>query len=167
MNTANQETFLQHLNPHLALAHKISRAYQADADERADLFQEMIYQLWKAYPSFNGKAKFSTWMYSVCLNTALTYQRKAKRWQHQSLLPVHEQIADPTSHEQQDNSLQLFEAIADLAPLNKAVIILYLDGLSYEEIAAVMGISVSNVSVRLVRIRKELETRLNDKLKTQ
>ncbi|RAJ90865.1 RNA polymerase sigma-70 factor (ECF subfamily) [Larkinella arboricola] len=167
MNTSIEERFLAQLNQHLAIAHKISRVYQSDADERADLVQEMIYQLWKAYPSFNGQAKFSTWMYSVCLNTALTYQRKAKRWQHQTLMPLHEQVPDAAPNDREDISLRLFEAIADLAPLNKAVIILHLDGLSYEEIATVLGISLSNVSVRLVRIRKELETRLKDKLKTQ
>ncbi|GAB3285024.1 sigma-70 family RNA polymerase sigma factor [Larkinella harenae] len=158
--------FLQQLNQHLAVAHKISRVYQSDADERADLLQEMIYQLWKAYPSFHGKAKFSTWMYSVCLNTALTYQRKVKRWRHEALGSVHEQIPDALPNDQQEASLRLFEAIAELAPLNKAIVILYLDGLSYEEIATVMGLSISNVSVRLVRIRKQLEMRLTSETKT-
>ncbi|QIP15973.1 sigma-70 family RNA polymerase sigma factor [Spirosoma aureum] len=160
MSTSTEDTFLQQLNQHVAIAHKISRVYQPDADERADLVQEMIYQLWKAYPSFNGQSKFSTWMYSVCLNTALTYHRNAKRWRHEALMPTHEQLPDSAPNDKEDTSSQLFEAIAGLAPLNKAVIILYLDGLSYEEIATVMGITISNVSVRLVRIRKELEIRL-------
>lgn len=167
MRTTPEETFLQLLNQHMAIAHKISRVYQTDADERTDLVQEMVFQLWKAYPSFNGQAKFSTWMYRVCLNTALTYQRQAKRWRHETLRPVHEQVPDPVSPEKEEASQRLFEAIAELSALNKAVVILYLEGLSYEEIGSVVGITVSNVSVRLVRIRKELEERITGKLKTR
>lgn len=166
MSTTNEEEFLQQLNEHVAIAHKISRVYLSDSNERADLVQEMIYQLWKAYSSFNRQAKFSTWMYSVCLNTALTYRRNAKRWHHDALKPYHDELPDAAPTDIEAISLQLSEAIADLSPVNKAIVVLYLDRLSYEEIATVMGLSVSNVSVRLVRIRKELEMRLTGKINT-
>jgi len=160
MTISSQKMFLDQLNQHLGIAYKISKAYQPDADERADLFQEMIYQLWRSYPSFTGKSSFSTWMYSVCLNTALVYRRTARKWQHDSLAAFHEQVAEPPPDDHQETIQALFDAIATLSPLNKAIILLYLDDLSYEEIATITGLSKSNVSVRLVRIKKELEARL-------
>ncbi|WP_018478796.1 RNA polymerase sigma factor [Pontibacter roseus] len=154
------ETFMQQLNQHLGIAHKVCGLYFTDAEEKQDVVQEMLYQLWRSYPGFDGRSKFSTWMYSVCLNTALTYRRKESRHKSQPLSPSHHQIAEePVGH--QEESLQLLhEAIATLSPLNKALVLLYLEDLRYEEIAQITGLTKSNVSVRLVRIKKELETKL-------
>ncbi|GAB3907732.1 RNA polymerase sigma factor [Larkinella knui] len=160
MNTTIQQTFLDLLNQHMGIAHRISRAYQADADDKADLIQEMIYQLWRSYPSFTGQSAFSTWMYRVCLNTALAHQRTAKKRKIEPLTARHEQVPDPPPDERQDHLNRLFDAITTLSPLNKAIVLLYLDELSYEEIATITGLSKTNVSVRLVRIKKELESRL-------
>ena len=157
--TAPEKRFLDQLNEHLGIAYKISRAYQPDATDRADLLQEMLYQLWRSYPSFTGQSKFSTWMYSVCLNTALADRRHARQRQHEPLGAGHERIPDPPP-EDREPIRRLFAAIATLSPLNKALILLYLDDLRYEEIAAITGLSKSTVSVRLVRIKKELESRL-------
>lgn len=163
---ATEQRFLEQLNQHLGIAHTISRAYQSDADERADLLQEMVYQLWRSYPSFSGQAKFSTWMYRVCLNTALADRRTARTRRHEPLLAGHEQIPDPPPDDRPEALEWLFDAIATLSPLNKAIVLLYLDDLSYEEIAAVTGLSKANVSVRLVRLKKELESRLPAHSKT-
>jgi RNA polymerase sigma-70 factor (ECF subfamily) len=156
---ATEQRFLEQLNRHLGIAHNISRAYQPDADERADLLQEMVYQLWRSYASFSGQAKFSTWMYRVCLNTALADRRTARTRQHERLAAGHEQIPDPPPDNRQEALEWLFDAIATLSPLNKALALLYLDDLSYEEMAAITGLSKTNVSVRLVRLKKELESR--------
>jgi RNA polymerase sigma factor (sigma-70 family) len=166
MTTPTGKIFLEQLNKHLGIAYKISQAYQPDVDERADLFQEMIYQLWRSYPSFTGQAKFSTWMYSVCLNTAMAYRRTALKRQHQPLAALHEQIPDPPPDPREDDMHWLLNAITTLPPLNKAIILLYLDDLSYEEIASITGLSKVNVSVRLVRIKKELESRLQTNYKS-
>lgn len=160
MTSSTEKTFLDSLNQHLGIVYKISQAYEADPDERADLRQEMIYQLWRSYPSFTGQAKFSTWMYSVCLNTALAYRRTAHKRQHQTLIPRYEQIPDPPPHNREEATQALFSAITRLSPLNRAIVLLYLDDLSYQEIATITGLSKANVSVRLVRIKKELESRL-------
>lgn len=157
---ATEETFLAQLNQHLGLAYKISRAYQPDPDERADLLQEMIYQLWRSYPSFTGQAKFSTWMYSVCLHTALADRRTARKRHTEPLAAWHEHIPDPPPDDRHETIGELFAAIALLPPLNKAIVLLYLDDLSYEEIASITGLTKANVSVRLVRLKKELESRL-------
>ncbi|HYG20459.1 MAG TPA: sigma-70 family RNA polymerase sigma factor [Ohtaekwangia sp.] len=160
------KSFLQHINDNLGIARKVSRVYCPDPDDREDLFQEMMYQLWKSYANFDGLAKFSTWMYRVCLNTALTYRRKKEKERNQPLSGAHDQIA---LHDEQTNDhaiAMLFDAIATLSPVNKAIVLLYLENMSYAEIASVTGMTTSNVSVRLVRIKKELERQLKDTLKS-
>jgi RNA polymerase sigma-70 factor (ECF subfamily) len=104
-------------------------------------------------------------MYSVCLNTALATRRTARPRQHQPLAAWHEQIPDPPPDDRPEAVAWLFEAIATLSPLNKALALLYLDDLSYEEMAAVTGLSKTNVSVRLVRLKKELGSRVPAHLK--
>ena len=156
--------FIQHVNQNLGIAHKVSRIYFYDAVEREDVLQEMMYQLWRSYPRFDGRAKFSTWMYSVCLNTALTYMRKSKKEKAESLSLIHDQIAEQPSENQEEAITLLFNAIATLSPVNKAIVLLYLENMSYEEIAAITGLSKSNVSVRLVRIKKELEVQLKTRI---
>lgn len=98
-------------------------------------------------------------MYSVCLNTALTYQRKLKRSNSDYLRDEHMQIADADRHEDEMLNL-LFQTIATLSPINKALVLLYLEDLSYDEIARITGVSKANVSVRLVRIKRELEEKM-------
>jgi len=157
MSAALDETFLQQINQHLGIAHKVCGLYFTNAEEKQDVVQEMLYQLWRSYPGFDGRSKFSTWMYSVCLNTTLTYLRKNIKHKSQSLSQRHQQIPDKPAGDQEAQTQLLFEAIAALSQLNKAIVLLYLEDLSYAEIAQITGLSRSNVSVRLVRIKKELE----------
>jgi len=152
------DIFIKLLNQHAAIAHKIARGYCTDVDDRSDLFQEMMYQLWRSYPGFDNRSKFSTWMYRVCLNTALTYKRKSNQYKTETLSVKHNHIAEEASSTMEENIQFLFDAIATLSAVNKAVILLYLDDLSYEEIASITGLTKSNVSVRLVRTKKELES---------
>ncbi|MBF9255788.1 sigma-70 family RNA polymerase sigma factor [Pontibacter sp. 172403-2] len=156
MSQSVDDTFVQQLNQHLGIAHKVCRIYFADAEEQ-DVVQEMLYQLWRSYPRFDGHSKFSTWMYSVCLNTALTYRRKERKHKHLPLAQRHQQIPDAPTGDQEEDLQLLYDAIATLSPLNKAIVLLYLEDLRYEEIAQITGLTKSNVSVRLVRIKKELE----------
>lgn len=165
MADALDEIFVNELNQNLGIAHKVCRLYFTDPDEREDVLQEMMYQLWRSYPGFNRRSKFSTWMYSVCLNTALTYVRKTRKHRNESLTPQHDQIADRPANHNEAIAL-LYEAIATLSPLNKAIILLYLEDMSYEDIAAITGLTKSNVSVRLVRIKNELEKELRKKIKS-
>lgn len=157
-------SFIQQINQSIGIAHKVCRIYFTDPDERDDVLQEMMYQLWRSYARFDGRSKFSTWMYSVCLNTALTYTRKRKKEKTESLSATHHQIADEPSGNQEESIALLFDAIGTLSPLNKAIVLLYLEDLTYEEIATITGLTKSNVSVRLVRIKKELEIILKQKI---
>lgn len=152
------------INQNLGIAHKVASVYFQYAEDRADVLQEMMYQLWRSYPGFDGRSKFSTWMYCVCLNTALTYRRKTKKQQSESLLPEHYQIAAPFSNDHEELIKLLRDAIANLSALNKAIVLLYLEDMSYEEIASITGLTRSNISVRLVRIKRELEAQLKQKI---
>ena len=156
------ETFLDRVNGHLPIAHKVCRLYFDDKDDRDDAMQEMMYQLWRSYPNFRGDSKFSTWMYSVCLKTALTYKRNSKKAKkkNESLSPDHHEIPDIGGSDKEGAIALLFQAISKLQAVNRAIILLYLEDLSYEEIAAITGLTKTNVSVRLVRIKKVLETEL-------
>jgi RNA polymerase sigma factor (sigma-70 family) len=166
MNEGLSATFVEQLNHNIGIAYKVCRLYFAHEDEREDVLQEMMYQLWKSYKSFDGRSKFSTWMYRVCLNTVLTYQRKRQPKKEEPLAATHHQIAEEISPDKDETVRLLFEAIRKLSPLNKAIILLYLENVSYEEIASVMGLTRSNVSVKLVRIKKELETDLKKTIKS-
>ncbi len=163
---APTDDFLEQVNADIGIAHKVCRLYFNDPDDREDALQEMMYQLWRAYPSFRGDSKFSTWMYSVCLKTALTYTRKNRSRQSERLAEHHHQIADNGTERNEDTMAMLFAAIGNLQPLNKAIILLYLEKMSYDEIASLTGLTKTNVSVRLVRIKKELELALKNQLKS-
>lgn len=166
MSNRLKDSFITQINQNVGIAHKICRLYFADADDRDDAMQEMMYQLWRSYKTFDGRSKFSTWMYRVCLNTALTYKRKDTKEKHELLSEKHDQIADSSASQKDETINLLFDAIGQLSPLNKAITLLYLEDMSYEEISSVTGLSKSNVSVRLVRIKKELEVEMKKKIKS-
>lgn len=149
--------FLQLVNANIGIAYKVSLIYFKGQKDQEDVLQEMMYQLWRSFDSFDSRSKFSTWMYSVCLNTALTYRRKSSRHETTAMVVEHEQIPNPPEANREDAISALYQAIATLSPINRAVIMLYLEELSYEEIGEIMGLSRSNVSVRLVRSKKELQ----------
>ena len=161
MEVTVNEVFVSELNQHLPIARRIARIYFPDTDDRQDVLQEMMFQLWRSFPGFDGRSKFSTWMYRVCLNTALTYVRKGKT-RGELLTQAHDQIAEEVPTERNERMEQLIAAIGLLSPVNKAIIMLYLEEMSYEEIASITGLTKSNVSVKIMRIKKELETGLKN-----
>lgn len=164
MSVRIDESFIQLINENIGIAHKIGRAYIPDPVERQDAIQEMMYQLWRSFPGFDHRSKFSTWMYRVCLNTVLTYTRKSQEKRTLPLSHLHTETSVQADTSTDEDVRRLFDAIGTLSDLNKAVVLLYLEDMSYEEIAAVTGISRSNVSVRLVRIKKELAVLLKEKV---
>ncbi len=160
MRKEPDEAFVKAINEHAGIIHKIARTYFDDNPDRQDAIQEMLFQLWRSYRSFEGKSQFSTWMYRVCFNTALTWRRRQKRESADSLSAEHREIPNPPPERDNENLEQLYVAIEGLSGLNKALILLYLEDRSYEEMATITGLTKSNVSVRLVRIKKELEKKL-------
>lgn len=161
---ADQETaFLNDVNPNLGLVHSVCRAYvPRRGAEYDDVFQDIMYQLWKSYPQFKGESKFSTWMYRVALNTAIAHVRRSVRAPRDAELT--EAIAGSMRANEaapQGEAIErLYRAIETLSDIDKAIVLLHLEDQSYEEIAAITGLTRSNVSVRLVRAKRMLGERL-------
>lgn len=157
-----EEKFTELLHLHQGIVHKISGLYFGNRIEREDYTQELIIQLWKAFPSFKEQSKFSTWMYRVCLNAAIDLLRKEKT--KPELIKVDEsQIGNVPSKviNKNDNQEKLYDAISLLNDIEKGIITLYLEGFSYKEIAEIVGISESNTGVKLNRIKTTLLNRIN------
>ena len=147
--------FLDLIHKHQSIIHKICFVYCKNKADREDLQQEITLQLWKSFPSFNENAAFTTWMYRVALNTAINQTRRPGLLFDKSTPP--EIPYDPSDAYQLSEEIQiLYKAISQLRKVEKAIILLWLEEKSYEEIAGAIGISVKNVSVKLVRIRAML-----------
>ena len=142
------------MNAHRRAIHRVTRAYAHSEADRSELFQEIVYQLWRAYPSFRGQSGALTWLYRVALNTAITARRRQARRPEEVALARR----DPAAPDATGNSRAevLYQAIRELGDVDRAVVMCYLDGLSYERIAAVLGISETNVGARLSRARTHL-----------
>ena len=147
--------FSELIEQHQGIIHKITMVYANGRANREDLFQEICLQLWKSFPGFREEARFSTWMYRVALNTAISDVRKRKNNFHVELLRDDRVEAD--SSDEQEKVKMLYRSIAKLNRIDKAIIFLWLEEHSYDEIASILGISKSNVSVKLVRIKRKLE----------
>ncbi len=152
------------MDEHKKLIYKVSAMYCAQTEDRKDLMQEMAIQLWKTLPNYDKKYKQSTWLYRVVLNTAISYYRKSQR-RKKVIYPIDESIisvADKPQNESLEENLNQLECfIQDLNEFNKAIMILYLDGNSYQEIAAILGISETNVATKISRIKKQLKKKFS------
>ena len=159
VDIARKNRFLELIEQNQDIVHKICGIYARNMDDRKDLNQEIVYQLWKSYQSFRGDSKFTTWMYKVALNTALLNSRRDQcRVRTESLKENHEDIrVEVAAKEKHARISRLYEAINQLRALDRAIILLYLERFTYREISEFIGISESNVSVRLVRIKKKLK----------
>ena len=155
-----EQAFLQNIQQHQNIIYKVCNLYRDRREDQEDLFQEIVYQLWKAYPGFKGESKLSTWMYRIALNTAIAAYRKPKiEIAYPEELPDHVHYGVDTNSS--ENEQLLFRALRTLTDAEKAVISLYLEDYSYQEIAAITGLTESNVGARLNRIKTKLKERLN------
>lgn len=163
MNKELEHRFVTELENNQNIVHKVCSLYTNDRDAHNDLFQEITIQLWKAYPKFRGDSKFSTWMYRVSLNTAITLYRKSKRSiKTQDFESVIFKIkADEYDNTQEEQLKLMYKAVKQLGDIDKALIFLYLEDKNYKEIAETLGISEVNTRVKMNRIKKKLKTILN------
>ena len=154
-------TFSDWLRDYGGIPVKIARSFASNPEDQRDLLQEMYLQLWRSIESFAAQAKASTWTYRVCLNTAMTWQRTEKR-RHRFLNSA--DLADlyvpPDGCANATLLDALYSSIRELRPVDRALILLYLEERSYREIGEIIGISESNTGVRLQRIKRELAERL-------
>lgn len=163
MHRDNTEAvFKTWLQEHSGIVFKVARAYTFTDEDRKDLVQDILLQLWISLPQFEGKAKASTWVYRVALNTALASHRKSQRRRDRQipLLEVEDVPAVGNADVQRlrDKEVveRLYTAIRQLSKADAALVLLYLDDMSYREMAEVLGISENNLGVKLSRVRKQL-----------
>lgn len=143
------------------LIYKIAAVYTNDREDRNDLVQEIIYQLWKSFDSFNREAALSTWMYRIAMNTAIYYLKAAKK--KVATVPIDSILADfqePLNNDLEEKWQTLRLHLNKLNLLDKGIVMLYLDNKSYEEIAAITGISATNVGTKLSRIKEKLRQQI-------
>ncbi len=163
MNDKQEKLFKAWFSRYKSLVFKVVNTYTASSEDRDDLFQEILLQIWSSIPSFQGDAKETTWIYRVALNTALvwkrTEKRKSKRFRIEFLdiqeIPQAKSDCDELSQDQHVLD-QVYNSIRQLPKSESSIVLLYLDGISYDEMADVLGISKSNVGVRLNRAKKKL-----------
>lgn len=163
MNKDLEHSFVTQLEQNQNIAHKICRLYTNHSDGHNDLFQEITIQLWRAYPKFRGDSKFSTWMYRVGLNTAITLYRKSKRSIKTSDFDAYQfkiKAEEYDSTEEEQLKL-LYQAVHQLNDIEKALVLLYLEDKDYREISETLGISEVNARVKMNRVKKKLKAILN------
>ncbi len=159
--------FMDWLEKHKASVIQVARAYTFSSEEGQDLAQEILLQAWRSLPKFEGRSSPATWFYRVALHTAMNWRRndERRRAHQRPLLEVQtlpSGLADSCQHvEQRETVEQLYKAIHQLPKSDIALVLLYLDELSYREMAGVLGISESNVGVRLSRAKKALVNLMN------
>lgn len=148
---------------HKGILFKIVRAYAFTPLDQDDLFQEVTLQLWRSIPDFRGEAKASTWIYRVALYTAAAWARKEKRRPRTLPLADVEHTLKATAQPRDERLDWLYEQIAQLEPIDRSVCLLLLDGFSYKEMADLLGISESNVGVKIYRIKRYLVRQSQEK----
>ncbi|MEO5999593.1 MAG: sigma-70 family RNA polymerase sigma factor [Chitinophagaceae bacterium] len=155
-----EKEFLQAVHDNQKIIHKVCRLYRDSKEDQEDLYQEIVYQLWKSFPFFKNESKISSWMYRIALNTAMTVYRK-KKLLVEYFVDLPEQNQAPPENPISENEERLFSALRKLNDSEKAVISLFLEDFSYHEIAAITGLTESNIGVRLNRIKSKLKKIIN------
>ena len=151
-----ENEFAQLVKENKGTIYTVCYMFSKDQDEVNDLFQEVLINLWRGLGSFKGESKLSSWIYRVSLNTCISADRKKKR---QATEPLDMDINLFEDNDTDARQIQmLYKRVYRLRPFDRAIVLLWLEGLPYDEIGAITGITAKNVSVRLVRIREELKT---------
>jgi RNA polymerase sigma factor (sigma-70 family) len=157
-----EKQFEKHIKEHELLIYKICRIYAYTDADRQDLFQDIVIQLWNAYPKFKGEAKLSTWLYRVAINTAITGLRKKKdfiqSYEH-AALPTN--ISDDYSLHAEERLEEMYKAIEQLNQIEKAIVMLYLEDKTYEEMEEILGINQGNLRVKMNRVKDKLRNLTN------
>jgi len=155
------DNFLELVEENKKLIYKVSHMYCNSPSERNDLFQEIVSNLWKGFPHFKGLSKFSTWAYRISINTAISwfrdYSNHTKHIEYTNLVP---NVAD--DYELEEITETLYNAIEHLGKIDKAIILLQLDGYSYDDISEIIGITKTNVSTKINRLKLKLKNHLSN-----
>jgi RNA polymerase sigma factor (sigma-70 family) len=163
-NSDLQAAFQNRLEQHKKILYKVCNAYCKDRDSREDLAQEITFQLWRSFGKFDGRCQFSTWMYRIALNVAISfYRREGARTRH--VISDERRLLEwvVESDREPEEVRLLYEFIEELNPLSKALILLYLDGNTYAEIADIVGITETNVATKISRLKSKMKQEFGTK----
>ena len=160
-----RETFAALIEAHGGLVHKVARVYAWTAPDRDDLVQDILAQAWRAFPGYDPARPFGTWLYRIALNVAISWLRRHAPRQRRTVpldVDLHDTGGRPLDGDTAERLRALTAAIHELEPLDRALVLLYLDDQSHRDIAGVLGISESNVATKLHRLKRRLRQRLED-----
>lgn len=164
MNKQEQQHLFEGIiEQHKGILFKVARAYCPDEEDRQDLIQEMMIQIWQSIHKYNDQYKISTWLYRISLNVAISFYRKSSI-RAKKYIELNEQIVETALDDKSDNEIHLNlleQFICELKEIDKALMILYLEDKSHTEIAEILGLSVSNVGTKIGRIKDRLKTRFS------
>ncbi|MDR6458638.1 RNA polymerase sigma-70 factor (ECF subfamily) [Chryseobacterium vietnamense] len=157
--TSLEQEFISKIEQHKGILFKISKMYMTEKDDRDDLFQEITYQLWKAFPGFRGESEFSTWLYRIALNTAIIFLKSEKRRSFiaHADFSNHIIIQEDYDNRKEERLAEMYKAIHQLNPIDKAFIFYYLEDFSGKQIAEQIGISEGNARVKMNRAKNKLK----------
>lgn len=155
-----KQTFIRQIFPHQGLVRSLCAVYFSDEEDQKDAFQDVLLQLWKSYGTFRGESSMVTWVYRVALRTLINKARRQSRMPTCSYRPEYE-LVNPS--DQESTEIIRF-ALNQLSPPDKALVLLYLEGYRYQEIAEMLNISATNVSTRLNRIKQKLRRIITQEL---
>lgn len=155
----SEKEFLSQLKEHQKIIYKLVHLYANTEEDKKDLYQEIVLQAWKTFGTFRGEAKFSTWLYRLCLNTIFTIQRKTNRIDYTDTAKFEETYITTSGNDEVD---RLYRAIRTLPETERAIISLHLDGYDNKEVGELIGITANLVAVKLHRIKQQLASLLKN-----
>ncbi len=158
-----QEEFLKILSDYQGIIHKVNLIYFRSAVDREDNFQEIVYQLWKSFPALKKKDKLASWIYAVAINSSISKLRKDSRLEFYDSIPEIIDSGEQPYDNTETNYQRLIHALQQLNEVDKSIMLLYLEDCSYEEISEIVGITPSNVGVKIHRLKNQLQKLLKEK----
>ena len=159
---AKEIAFSELIRKHQALLYKVSSVYTNTKEDQEDLFQEIVYQLWRYFDTFRNESKITTWMYRVGMNTAITYLKKAKK-KNLNAIPISEAVigaCEVVDEVYEERLKQLYHHMQYLNPIEKGLMLLLLEGKSYKEMAEITGLSNANIGTKISRIKTKLRNNM-------
>jgi len=155
-----ERQFVEVIQNNEGILYKMTRLYANDKEDQKDLYQDIVYQLWKSFSTFKGDAKLSTWIYRIALNTALLYLKNKKRKGYKTSLDELVLINENYDTVLEERIKILYAHIRELGEIDKGIVFLFLEGKKYEEISEITGMSTSNIGTRMARIKEKLNKQI-------
>ena len=161
---SNQEEFLKMLSAYQGIIHKVNQIYFKSKADKDDNFQEIVCQLWRSFPTFRNKGRPASWIYAVAINTSITKIRKDTPLEFSDSVPDIATIDPYEQQEQSENYQRLMNELYELNEIDRSIMLLYMEDYSYEGIAEIVGVSNSNIGVKIHRLKTQLQKQFNNSI---